>query len=111
VIDTGSIGLLTRHSAGMITINSTSGLSAIYHGVPLMVLGDAIYSNEELAVCARGEPDFDEFWTHISEANITLKRLYINWIKVRSLERGDFYANADLRRTYGSIVKSGAFTP
>lgn len=62
VIDTGSLGLLTRHAAGMVTINSTSGLSAIFHGVPLLVVGDAFYAHEALATCARGHPDFDAFW-------------------------------------------------
>lgn len=110
VIDTGSIGLLTRHSAGMITINSTSGLSAIYHGVPLMVLGDAIYRNEALAVCGGEEADFDGFWFNFSEANLTVRRLYVSWIKTISLKRGDLYTK-NLHWTYRSIFKSEAFTP
>ncbi|MCF8709625.1 capsular polysaccharide export protein, LipB/KpsS family [Rhizorhapis sp. SPR117] len=91
VIDTGSIGLLTRHSAGMITINSTSGLSAIYHGVPLLVIGDALYANEVLAVCAGGKPNFDAFWSHIPKAGVPLSQLHINWIKDQCLKGGDFY--------------------
>jgi capsule polysaccharide modification protein KpsS/protein involved in polysaccharide export with SLBB domain len=92
VIDTGSLGLLTRHSAGMITINSTSGLSAIAHGVPLLVVGDALYANERLATCARGEPDFDAFWSGAPVADTLERRRYLAWIKASSLKRGDFYA-------------------
>ena len=92
VIDTGSLGLLTRHSAGMITINSTSGLSAIAHGVPLLVVGDALYANEQLAVCASGEPDFDSFWQGAPVADAVLRRRYLAWIRAICLKRGDFYS-------------------
>src|SRR3546814_19076252 len=63
VIDIGSLGLLTRHSAGMITINSTSGLSAIFHGVPLLVIGDALSANAKLAFCGTGPLTFASFLT------------------------------------------------
>lgn len=91
VIDTGSMGLLTRHSAGMITINSSSGLSAIYHGVPLMVIGDAIYAHEALAVCAESRPQFDAFWTCNAVADPAIRRQYLGWIRAKCLVSGDFY--------------------
>ncbi|MBB4640092.1 capsular biosynthesis protein [Rhizorhapis suberifaciens] len=91
VIDTGSIGLLTRHSAGMITINSTSGLSAIYHGAPLMVLGDAIYAHDALVVCAESHPQFDAFWTCNTVADAAVRRRYLGWIRAKCLVSGDFY--------------------
>ena len=62
LINCGSLGLLTRHAAGMIIINSTSGLSAVFHGVPLLVLGDAFYANPALATIGRGESEIDAFW-------------------------------------------------
>src|SRR3546814_14232724 len=51
VIDIGSLGLLTRHSAGMITINSTSGLSAIFHGVPLLRSDERRVGKECVSTC------------------------------------------------------------
>lgn len=92
VIDTGSLGLLTRHAAGMITINSTSGLSAIFHGVPLMVIGDALYAHRKLATCARGEPDFDSFWMGGFVAEEEVRQRYLAWIRHEALVPGDFYA-------------------
>jgi capsular polysaccharide export protein len=105
VIDTGSLGLLTRHSAGMITINSTSGLSAIAHGVPLLVVGDALYANEQLAVCARGEPDFDSFWRGAPVADIALRRRYLAWIKASCLKPGDFYAQEGMESACRGILQ------
>jgi capsular polysaccharide export protein len=106
VIDTGSLGLLTRHSAGMITINSTSGLSAIAHGVPLLVVGDALYANERLAVCARGEPDFDAFWQGAPVADLLERRRYLAWIKASCLKRGDFYARKGMAPACQGVLEA-----
>lgn len=92
VIDAGSLGLLVRHSAGMLTINSTSGLSAIAHGVPLFVIGDALYSNPALAHCGLGSGEFDEFWRSEFVADPRLRRLYLHWIREKCLAIGDFYS-------------------
>lgn len=92
VLDTGSIGLLTRHAAGMITINSTSGLSAIYHGVPLLVIGRAFYAHPALATCADGAPDFERFWAGGPVAPASLRQAYLAWVRQTCLKPGDFYA-------------------
>lgn len=92
VIETGSLGLLARHAAGMITITSTSGLSAIYHGTPLLVIGEAIYANPRLAICANGAPDFDTFWSTRHTASTAARASYISWLIKMSLVPGDFYA-------------------
>lgn len=90
-IHVGSLGLLARHAAGMITINSTSGLSAIFHGTPLLVIGDALYAHPKLAICAKGVPDFKNFWLTKHVANKNERMLYLNWIKNNALKPGDFY--------------------
>ena len=92
VICTGSLGLLARHAAGMITINSSSGLSAIFHGIPLLVIGNAIYANPRLAVCAHGNPDFDAFWSQKYVASEAVRKDYIAWLRQTALWPGDFYA-------------------
>jgi capsular polysaccharide export protein len=107
VIDTGSIGLLTRHSAGMITINSTSGLSAIYHGVPLLVIGDALYTNKALIAGAYGQPDFDDFWTCNQVPNAVMRRRYIEWVKAECLQGGDFYESDGSNATAVLLIRSG----
>jgi capsular polysaccharide export protein len=105
VIDTGSLGLITRHAAGMITINSTSGLSAIYHGVPLMVIGDALYAHPQLATVARGEPDFKAFWTSRFVADAELRRRYLLWIRSEALVAGDFYAAEGVPHACAGILE------
>lgn len=92
VLETGSLGLLVRHAAGVITINSTAGLSAIFHGTPLLVVGEALYSHPALATCARGEPRFDAFWNGGAVADAQLRHRYLSWIRQEALVPGDFYA-------------------
>lgn len=103
VIDTGSMGLLTRHSAGMITINSSSGLSAIYHGIPLLVLGRALFANPKLATCANGNPNFDEFWTSNYVAESDVRKNYISWLKDKTLMSGDFYSGQGMEIACKSV--------
>lgn len=93
----GSLGLLTRHAAGMITINSTSGLSAIFHGTPLLVIGNALYAHPKLATCANGAPNFNEFWSKRHVASKKERESYINWIKYNALKPGDFYTSKGMK--------------
>jgi capsular polysaccharide export protein len=92
VLDGGSLSLLTRHSAGMITINSTSGLSALHHGVPLAVMGQALYRHKDLAFCVEKGMDLDKFWTDGFVATETVRHRYLSWIHHECLAGGDFYA-------------------
>jgi len=92
VLDGGSLSLLTRHSAGMITINSTSGLSALHHGVPLAVMGQALYRHQELAFCVERGLDLDRFWREGCVAPDSVRQRYLSWIHHQCLAGGDFYA-------------------
>lgn len=92
VLDGGSLSLLTRHSAGMITINSTSGLSALHHGVPLAVMGKALYRHPDLAFCVERGMDLDRFWTCGFVAPEEVRHRYLSWIHHQCLVGGDFYA-------------------
>lgn len=92
VIDVGSMGLLARHAAGMITINSTSGLSAIHHGTPLMVMGRSVYAHPGLAICANGESVFDRVWKDGFVAKPAVRQRFLAWLKYESLLAGDFYS-------------------
>jgi len=93
VLEGGALGHLAQHCAGMITINSTSGLSAISHGCPLLVVGNAVYASEVIATCAAGRPDFDSFWSGGFVASESLRHSFLAWLCNQSLLPGDFYAS------------------
>ena len=49
---------LMKHSKGMVTINSTTGLQSIYHQKPTKIMGRAIYDTEQLT----DSQPLDKFW-------------------------------------------------
>jgi capsular polysaccharide export protein len=103
ILDTGSLGLLVRHSAGMLTINSTSGLSAIAHGIPLLAIGEAIYSRTPLAEFAARDADIDSFWITKQVPDPRLRSRYIAWIKKSCLKPGDYYAAAGIPHAIAGV--------
>lgn len=49
---------LLKHSLGLVTINSTTGIQALYHHIPVKVLGRAIYDLPQLT----SQLELDQFW-------------------------------------------------
>ncbi len=91
VIDDGPIGILTRESAGVLTINSSCGFLAIRNGTPLAVLGDAIYRNKAIAYCVEESKDLDDFWRNCKPARKDIAIKFINQLHAKALLSGDFY--------------------
>lgn len=58
-VEVGHNPTILQNAQGMVTINSTMGTSALHHGVPICVLGDAVYNVRGLA----HENGLDSFWT------------------------------------------------
>ena len=66
---------LLQHSAGVVLINSTVGLSTLHHNIPLKVCGDAIYDMHGLTF----QESLDDFW--IGSRNFKINtRLYISFV-------------------------------
>lgn len=49
---------LIKHSLGLVTINSTTGLQALFHGKPVIALGRAIYNRPRLTF----QGELKDFW-------------------------------------------------
>lgn len=112
IIDTGSLGLLVRHSAGMLTINSTSGLSAIAHAIPLLVFGEAIYSDTPFAYRALRKEEIHSFWRNTHAPDRSLCGKYIAWLRENCLKPGDFYDNEGILAAIDGVMeKIAAITP
>lgn len=56
---------LLKNSLGLVTVNSTTGLQALYHEVPVKVLGRALYNVSELTF----QNHLDLFWTQYESIN------------------------------------------
>ena len=91
-IQTGSIGQWVKYSKGIITINSTSGFHAIFHGVPILLLGSAIYEHDHLVYKFEKGTDFDSFWNISAKANHSERMLKFEVLKINPVLRVIFIA-------------------
>lgn len=103
-IDDGSIGQVTKHAKAMITINSTSALSALHFNVPLAVLGDAMFRRDDLSTCIDHETDLDKFWSAINPSDPIANERFIANIRCRSILPGDFYSRKNISAACAEIL-------
>lgn len=80
---------LLKHARGVVVINSTTGLQALNHRVPVKAMGNAIFNMPGL--CHQGE--LDMFWHEApnSAPNAKLLRRFIDYLTARSQLSGSFY--------------------
>lgn len=90
VIITWDVHLPTflRNAIGTIVINSTVGISSLYHETPTICLGDAIYDIEGLT-CK--DMSIDEFWENYKEVDIELFRKYRAYLIKTTQINSNFY--------------------
>jgi capsular polysaccharide export protein len=89
-LDGGDLDLLTEHSAGMVTVNSTSGLHALRQGKPVKVLGRAVF---DIAGLTDQQP-LDGFWTAPQPPDAQLNAAMFRLMAASIQVRGNFYSRA-----------------
>ena len=80
---------LLRHSRGVVTINSTVGLSALYHDKPLKVMGRALYDLEGLSF----QGELAQFWTVQSCIDKALLNRFRAFLITQTQLNGSFYGD------------------
>lgn len=78
---------LLKHARGVVTVNSTVGLSAIHHGVPVKVLGDAIY---DLAGLTARLP-LERFWIEQPAPERAIYQAFTKYLRWTNQHNGNFY--------------------
>lgn len=91
---------LLRRARGVVTINSTVGLSALYHYKPLKVMGRAMYDMEGLTF----QGGLGEFWTAGTSFDRDLWRRYRSYVISQTQLNGAYYG-----RDFQTLL--GAETP
>jgi capsular polysaccharide export protein len=80
---------LLSFAEGVITINSTVGLQALFHGTPVITMGDAVYDMDGLT-CQAG---LDNFWrqpqAHRPDSELHAK--FRNYVIFHTQINGNFY--------------------
>lgn len=105
VMHTGRIGNLTQRASGMVVINSTSGFSALHQGVPLLVLGEAVFRHDVLANTGDDQRDIADFFKHRCAKSPAMIAQFFETIKSQSLLPGDFYVSAGRKEAINNIIE------
>lgn len=86
-VETGNLGLILRHAAGTVTVNSTVGAVALELDCPTTALSDPIYNLPGL--CFQGH--LDDFWTARPKPDGELFRRFRNTVIHATQANGGFY--------------------
>lgn len=105
ILDDGPMGQLIQHARGLLTINSTSGISALFHGTPLLILGDALFRHADLASCGDGVDDIDRFWTDAAAGDADKVRNFLDHVRAEALIPGCYYSRTWSQDMLAAIVR------
>ncbi len=79
---------LLKNARGTVTINSTVGLSSLYHKTPTLTMGNAIYDVEELTHPASA---LNVFWSEQSPVDSALYQKFRQYLIENTQINGSFY--------------------
>ncbi|MCQ3828312.1 capsular biosynthesis protein [Microbulbifer elongatus] len=82
---------LLDHAKGLITINSTVGISALLHGVPTITLGRALYDQRGLT----HQGKLDDFWQSAQPVDNGLFEAFRTYLYEQTQLDGSFFRNLD----------------
>ena len=87
---------LMKHSLGIVTINSTTGIQALHHGKPVIALGRAIYNLPKLTF----QGGLDQFWKNPGRVNRLHYRRFRYALVLYSQLNGAYYGQSPWMQSY-----------
>lgn len=99
-IESGHLPTLLNHCRGVIVVNSTVGVSALYHKRPLIALGTAIYSMPGLT----WQDGLDSFWEGGTRPDATLFEAFLDYVIHHTQINGDFYTRRGIEMAIAGAV-------
>ncbi|MDQ2147690.1 capsular biosynthesis protein [Alcaligenaceae bacterium C4P045] len=100
-LESGNLPALLEKTAGVVTVNSTVGPSAIIHGRPTIALGHAIYDMPGLTY----QGGIDSFWSSNAKPDMALFRAFRDVVIQRTQINGGFYCNRGISLALGAAAK------
>ncbi|MDR3569721.1 MAG: capsular biosynthesis protein [Syntrophobacteraceae bacterium] len=91
-IEGGNLDHITARAAGMVTVNSTSGLKALQLGKPVKTLGQAIYDLDGLTF----QKSLDSFWQSGSPPDPANVEAFLKMVAATIQIRGVFFCEPGL---------------
>ncbi|POA17736.1 capsule biosynthesis protein CapA [Pseudomonas sp. FW300-N1A1] len=91
-LESGHMPTLLSHIAGMITVNSTAGASALLHKRPTFTLANPIYAMPGLTQ----QGNLDDFWHHPQAPDMALFHHFRNTVIHTTQINGGFYTGCGI---------------
>jgi capsular polysaccharide export protein len=99
-IDGGDLGALIDHAAGIVTVNSTVGLTALERGRPVIALGRAVFGIPGLVF----QGDLAAFWRSPIPPDSGLLADFRRVLLQACLVNGNFYTEAGIALAVGTSM-------
>lgn len=87
-LDWWNLARLLRRAAGVVTINSTVGTTALMAGKPLIALGSAIYDVPGLTF----QGPLDRYWSEAAPPDVALRDAFVRALAGATQLKGGYYA-------------------
>ncbi|HEY1796493.1 MAG TPA: SDR family NAD(P)-dependent oxidoreductase [Stellaceae bacterium] len=101
VLDDGIPADLLCNAAGIVTVNSTTGISALYQGVPVKVLGSAIYDIPGVTHQGR----LDDFWHEPTPPDLDLYAAFLRALAGTTQLPGGFHTKVARAHAVAGMVQ------
>jgi hypothetical protein len=101
LLDGGDLQQLSAAAAGMVCVNSTSGTLALEHGIPVVVLGDAVYDISGIT----HQAGLDRFWTRPERPDRQLYSAFKKSLHANCLVRGGLASSSAIDTLIGNSVQ------
>ncbi|WP_404711419.1 capsule biosynthesis protein [Sphingomonas sp. MMS24-J13] len=101
-LETADIDIIVRSAQGVVTVNSTTGTLSLRHGVPTIVLGDAVYDIPRIT----HQGGLDCFWTTPTPPEAPVFDAFRSVLVDRCLVHGGYFSEFGLAMLVaGSITR------
>lgn len=104
-VDDGSLGLLTRHCRGMVTVNSTSAMVAFAHSKPVFAAGESFYEYLTANGVDRSEEAMTRFWRFTPQLDVARWRAFRAHMVATSQVNGSYYIASEATSTARRVVE------
>jgi capsular polysaccharide export protein len=101
VLDGGTPTDLLRNAAGIVTINSTIGVTALHHGVPVKVLGNAVFDVAGLTC----QSSLAAFWHDPPPPDPALMAAFLRALIGTTQVKGGYYERASQNCAIAGFVE------
>ncbi|MXV45178.1 capsular biosynthesis protein [Saccharibacter sp. 17.LH.SD] len=99
-IEGGDIALLVQDAKGVVTINSTTGTLALAEGIPVITLGQAVYSIN--GITHKGS--LDDFWANPHPPDMVLFAAFRRVLTEYCLVPGGFFSDEAMDKLVRGVV-------